>query len=100
MADARMRSVSKTNQWHFIHLVAMLHDGFLAQEFKSETAKDKAIAKNLGISRKTCSHLKIKLLRAKLVNDQWMPLGEGELWMTCSHHFKDAVDNANGREDV
>jgi|GEM_PF-3360827 len=101
MLDARMNSISKTNQWHFIHLLAIWHDGVLEQNFKDDAARDKVVAKALGIGNGVCRRLKSKLMAAQLAGKDWQPMGEGDLWMTCTEEIWAAMAMIEAsREDV
>jgi len=100
MLDARMQSLSKTNQWHFIHLIALWHDGIFEQHFRDDEVRDKVAAKALGISNAACRRVKHKLFAAQLMDGQWQPLAEGELWISLDNVGKYIAQQHNGGNDL
>jgi len=98
MLDARMQSLSKTNQWHFIHLIAVFQDGIFEQHFCNDEVRTKVVAKALGIGNQACKRLKDKLLAAQLIDGQWKPLAEGELWISQANAEQYVMEQHNGRD--
>jgi hypothetical protein len=96
--DPKMISIAFEDQRHFIGVLALKSDGVLEQECDKEIL-NRIVAQRLWIDYAVITDVKKRLIRAKLINDNWQPIAWNKRQFRSDHDITGAERQKRFRDN-
>lgn len=93
--DPKIRVLAFEDRWHYVAVCSIKNAGELEKEYDDEL-RESMLAMQLGVSENDLAHIKRRLLRVKLIDENWSPVAWDKRQYTKAYSKDPDLDGYRG----
>lgn len=79
MTDPKVECLAFEDQRHFVWLLCMKNEGYLDEEYPNQQARERMVARKLGLQGEAFENTKLRLTEVGLIDGDWQPVSWDDL---------------------